>query len=162
MDRVTIDQVLARLRKQLRLSKEAEYEVLAEIRTHLEDAVADAVAKGEDEQVALLKAAEKFGLEEAAEGLQQVHEGQDALEAIAATALPILLALVLRWLTFAPDGSAIGWPALLARPGFWLVAAIALVVPFIQFRRWRYALLGWAFFWLLTVIFIVFPSINTW
>lgn len=162
MDGLNIEQVLARLRKQLRLSKEAEYEVLAEIRTHLEDAVADAVAKGEDDEVALLKAAEKFGLEEAGAELQEVHQGEDALEAIAATALPILLALILRWLAFAPDGSAIGWPALLARPGFWLVAAIALVVPIIQFRRWRLALLGWAFFWLLTVIFIVFPSINNW
>lgn len=158
MSDLTIDHVLAQMRKQFRLSKEVEHEVLAEIRTHLEDAVANAVAKGEDEGVALLKAAERFGLEEAGLELQEVHQGQDTLEAITVTALPILLALVLRWLAFAPDGSAIGWQALLTRPGFWLVAAVALIVPFIQFHRWRMALLGWAFFWLLTVIFVVFPS----
>lgn len=162
MDEVTIEQVLQSLRKQLSLSKETEYEVLAEIRTHLEDAVADAVAKGEDEQVALLKAAEAFGMEEAGAGLQKVHEGNDAVEAIVATALPILLALVLRWLAFAPDGSVIEWSTLLARPAFWLVALVALVVPFLQFHRWRLALLGWAFFWLITVIFIVFPTISSW
>jgi hypothetical protein len=162
MDEVTIDEVLARLSKQLYLSKEKETELLAEIRTHLEDAVADAVAKGEDEQVALLKAAEAFGMEESGKELQDVHEGNEALEAIMATALPILMALVLRWLVFAPEGSAVDWPTLLARPTFWLVAIIALVVPFLQFHRWRLALLGWAFFWLITVIFIVFPSINQW
>lgn len=162
MDEVTIEQVLQQLRKQLRLSKETEYEVLAEIRTHLEDAVAHAVAKGEDEEVALLKAAEAFGMEEAGASLQEVHEGNDALEAIMVTALPILLALVLRWLAFAPDGSAIDWTTLLARPAFWLVALVALVVPFLHFHRWRLALLGWAFFWLITVIFVVFPTIGSW
>lgn len=162
MDEVNIDQVLAQLRKQLHLSKETEHELLAEIRTHLEDAVADAVAKGEDEQVALLKAAEAFGLEESGKQLQEVHEGNEVLEAIMATALPILLALVLRWLVFAPDGSAIGWSTLLVRPAFWLIAIIALIVPFVQYHRWRLALMGWAFFWLITVIFIVFPSINQW
>lgn len=162
MDEVTLDQVLERLRKQLHLSKETETELLAEIRTHLEDAVADAVAKGEDEQVALLKAAEAFGMEESGKELQDVHVGNDALEAIMATALPILMALVLRWLAFAPGGSAIEWSTFLARPTFWLIAAITLVVPFLYFKRWSLALLGWAFFWLITVIFIVFPSINQW
>jgi len=42
------------------------------------------------------------------------------------------------------------------------VAAAALVVPVLLFRRWRFALVGWGFFWLLTVIFVVFPSINQW
>jgi len=162
MDKVTIEQVLQQLRKQLRLSKETEYEVLAEIRTHLEDAVADAVAKGEDEEVALLKAAEAFGVEEVGASLQEVHKGGDALEAIMVTALPILMALVLRWLAFAPDGSSVNWPTLLVRPAFWLVAIVALVAPFLYFRRWRLALLGWAFFWLISIIFIVFPTINNW
>lgn len=162
MDEVTIDQVLAQLRKELHLSKETEYELVTEIRTHLEDAVADAVAKGEDEQVALLKAAEKFGLEEAVVELQEVHEGREVVNAVMATGLPIVLALILRWLAFAPDGSFVDWSVLLARPGFWIVALIALVVPFLHFHRWRLALLGWLFFWLLTVIFVVYPSITNW
>ena len=162
MSKLTIDAVLAQLQAQLRLSKETEYEVIAEIRTHLEDAVTNAVAKGEDEEVALLKAAEAFGLEETGAGLQAVHEGDDVLEAIAVTALPVLLALVLRWLAFAPDGSFIEWSALLVRPAFWLVAVVALIAPFLHFRRWRMALLGWAFFWLLSVIFIVFPTVSSW
>jgi hypothetical protein len=158
----TIDHILAQIQKQLNLSKEREYELLAEIRTHLEDAVADAVAKGEDEEVALLKAAERLGAEEVGMELQEVHTGWDSIDAIVLSALPVLFALILRWLAFAPDGSALAWPALLARPAFWVVAIVALVVPFVQFHQWRLALLGWGFFWLLTVIFVMFPSINQW
>lgn len=159
---VTIDQVLAQIQKHLNLSKETEHELLDEIRTHLEDAVADAVSKGEDEEVALLKAAERFGVDEVGAELQEVHEGWDSIDAIVLSGLPVLFAIILRWLAFAPDGSALDWPTLLARPAFWIVAIVALVLPFLQFRRWRFALLGWGFFWLLTVVFVVFPSVSHW
>ena len=162
MDKVTIDHVLASIGKHLHLSKETQYELLMEIRTHLEDTVAAAVANGEDEQAALFKAAEEFGLDEVGAELQEVHVGWDSVDAIMFSALPVLFALVLRWLTFAPDGSALNWTVVLVRPGFWVVALVALIVPFFHFHRWRFALLGWGFFWLLTVIFIVFPSISHW
>jgi hypothetical protein len=162
MDRVTIDQILAKIRKHLYLSKETEYELMAEIRAHLEDAIAEAKTNGDDEQVALAKAAEEFGVDEVGAELQEVHGNWESIDAILATALPVLFALVLRWLAFAPDGSALAWPQLLVRPGFWIVAAAALILPLLRFRRWRYALVGWGIFWLLTVIFVVFPSINHW
>ncbi|MEJ2263038.1 MAG: hypothetical protein P8X95_06305 [Anaerolineales bacterium] len=162
MDKVTMDQVLEDIRKHLRLSRESEHEVLAEIRTHLEDAIEEARAQGEDEQSALLKAAEKFGIDEAGDELQEVHANWESVEAILATALPLVFTLILRWLTFAPDGSALDWPQLLTRPEFWIVAVAALIVPVILFRRWRLALVGWGIFWFLTVIFVVFPSVNHW
>lgn len=162
MARVTIDQVLADIRRNLHLSKETEYEVLAEIRTHLEDVVANAAAKGEDEQLALRKAAEHFGIEEVGAELQEVHGNHESIDAIVATALPVLFTLILRWLAFAPDGTALHWRQLLLRPGFYIVAAAALMIPFLFFRRWRFALVGWGLFWLLTMIFVIFPSINHW
>jgi hypothetical protein len=162
MDRLTIDQVLANISMHLHLNKETEHEVLAEIRTHLEDAVAGAAAKGEDEQTALLKAAEQFGIDEVGPQLQEVHADWDSIDAITATALPVLFALILRWLAFAPDGSTIEWTRLLVQPGLWIVAATALILPVLCFRRWRFALVGWGFFWLLTVIFVIFPSIKHW
>jgi hypothetical protein len=162
MGEVTIDQILAKIRKHLYLSKETEYELMAEIRAHLEDAIAEARTNGHDEQVALVKAAEEFGVEEVGAELQEVHANWESIDAIFATALPVLFAVILRWLAFAPDGSALEWPQLLARPGFWVVAIAALVIPFLRFRRWRFALVGWGIFWLLTVIFVVFPSINHW
>jgi hypothetical protein len=91
-----------------------------------------------------------------------VHAGWESIEAIVATALPVLFAIILRWLAFAPDGSALAWPRMLVQPGFYIVAAAALIIPFLLFRRWRFALVGWGFFWLLTVIFVVFPSLTHW
>ena len=49
---MSVDQMLEKIARQLHLSKETETEVLAEIRTHLEDAVAEAISQGRDEQEA--------------------------------------------------------------------------------------------------------------
>lgn len=157
-----MDHILERLQARLNLSSETERELLEEMRTHLEDAVADAKAAGIDEKTALLGAAERFGLDEAGSELQKLHQGWESADAIIACALPVLAALVLRWLIFAPDGTALGWPELLVRPVFWLVAVVALLVPLIRFSRWRYALVGWGLFWTLTVLFITFPAISRW
>jgi hypothetical protein len=158
MDGVSIDQILEELRQHLHLSKETEQEVLAEIRTHLEDVAAEARSKGEDEHKALLEAVERFGVEEVGDELQEVHANQEIIEALRVTALPVVFALILRWLIFAPEGSALDWPLLITKPEFWIVAAAALFIPALLFRRWRFALVGWGVFWLLTVIFVVFPS----
>lgn len=162
MDRMTIDEVLTSISIHLHLSKETEHEILAEIRTHLEDAVNEAVLRGEDEQAALRKAAEQFGVAEAGAEIQKVHAGWEAIDAVFVTALPVLFAVSLRWLTFAPDGSARNWQQLMVQPGFLILAAAALLVPFLILHRWRYALIGWGIFWFLTVIFVVFPSITSW
>lgn len=158
MDRVTFDSVLMNISLHLHLSAETEHEILAEIRAHLEDAVAAAAASGADEHSALLKAAEAFGMDETSAQLSEIHTHREALYAIIGTAVPVLFALALRWLTFAPDGSPANWPQLLEQPGFYLLAAAALVFPILALRRWRFALVGWAFFWLITVIFVLFPS----
>ena len=159
---MTIDQVLEKIQVRLHLSKQTEHEVLEEIRTHLEDAVAEAVSKGEDEQAALMEAAQKFGIDEASDELQEIHSNHDSIDAVVATALPVLFAVIFRWLAFAPDGSARDWPQLFVRPAFWVVALASLALPFVIFRRWRYVLVGWGIFWVFTVIFVVFPSIHHW
>lgn len=161
MDRLTtIDQVLENITQQLHLSKETQTEIMAEIRTHLEDAVRDALAQGKDEQEAIRKAAQEFGLDEAGAELQQVHSNHESVDAIAATALPLLFAVILRWLAFAPDGSAVDWRQLLIRPGFMVIALVALLFPIFLFHRWRFALAMWGIFWLITVIFVLFPNFN--
>ena len=77
-----------------------------------------------------------------------------------AAGLPVLCALVLRWLVFAPDGTALGWPRLLSRPAFWGVALAALLIPILKFERWRYALAMWLIFWGLTVAFVAGPALH--
>jgi hypothetical protein len=160
MGGVNIDQILERVSQKLHVSKESEHEVLEEIRTHLEEAMADAREKGEDEVSALLRAAENFGIDEASVELQQVHADWESVEAVLACMLPVLFALMLRWLVFAPGGSAVDWTQLSVWSGSLAVAA--LVVPFALFHRWRIALIGWGFFWLLSILFVIFPSINRW
>ena len=156
-----IDDLLRRIAAQMDLDGETEQEVLAEIRDHLEEAVAEARAEGLDEAGALARAATRFGLEEeVGRELQATHAGWGTADAVVAAALPVLCALVLRWLAFAPDGTALGWPQLLSRPAFWIVALAALLVPLLKFERWRYALATWVLFWMLTVIFVALPALR--
>ncbi|MCI0395349.1 MAG: permease prefix domain 1-containing protein [Chloroflexi bacterium] len=162
MSNLTIDYLLGLIGRQLDLSSEREHELLEEMRSHLEETVAEGQAAGLDEQAALRRAAGRFGLEEAGQELQAVHQPWESADAILACALPVVCALLLRWLVFAPDGSALGWPQLLARPALWVVALAALLIPLLRFGRWRYALAGWLLFWALTVLFVVFPVIYRW
>ena len=156
-----IDGVLTRIRSQMKLDSETEQEILAEIRGHLEEAVAQARAEGLDEAEALARAEARFGVEEeVGRDMQATHAGWGTADAVLAAALPVLCALILRWLAFAPDGTAVGWQQVLSRPVFWIVALAGLVLPLVKFRRWRYALAGWAVFWALTVIFVVSPALR--
>ncbi|MBC8447427.1 MAG: hypothetical protein H8D78_06730 [Chloroflexi bacterium] len=155
-----IEYVLARIRAQMDLDGETEHDLLEEIRSHLEEAVAAARERGLDETEALAEAAARFGLEEVGAELQQVHAGWGTADAVIAAGLPVVCALVLRWLVFAPDGTAIGWQQVLIRPAFWTIAAVALLVPVLKLGRWRYGLASWAFFWVITIIFTVLPALR--
>lgn len=157
---MTIDEVLAHIRAGLNLEAETEHELLEEIRTHLEEAVEEAHNRGLDEEAALTQAAVRFGVAEAAQELQATHIGWGTLEGVAAAALPVLFALVLRWTVFAPDGTATGWQELLSRPTLWAVAAIALLAPLLRFPRRRYALISWAVFWGLSVLIITSHAVS--
>jgi hypothetical protein len=156
----TIDQVLARIRARLDLEAETEHQVLEEIRAHLEETLEEARARGLDEGEALSQAAARFGVEEVAQELQTTHAGWGTLEGIAAAGLPVLFALILRWVIFAPDGTAVGWRELVSRPALWAIAAIALLAPLLRFPRRRYALITWAIFWGLSILIAVFPALR--
>jgi hypothetical protein len=157
---VTIDDVLERIRAQMNLEAEREYELLEEMRGHLEEAMADGRARGLSAEEALARAAARFGVEEVGQELQATHEGWGALEGIAAASLPVLFALLLRWLVFAPDGTFVGWREMVSKPAFWAVAIIALLVPLWRFPRRRYALISWAVFWGLSVVIIVGGAVQ--
>ena len=156
-----IEGLVLRVRAQMDLDSETEGEVLAEIRDHLEEAVAEARAQGLGEEEALRQAAARVGVEEEiGQELQAAHAGWGTADAVIAAALPVVCALVLRWLAFAPDGAALGWPQLLSRPAFWIVSVAALAIPLLKFDRWRYALVTWVIFWGLTVIFVAWPALR--
>jgi hypothetical protein len=153
-----IEQILARIQARMDLDREIEHEVLEEIRTHLEETVAAAHAQGLDEADALAGAAARFGLEDLGLEFQAVHAGWGTANAVIAAGLPVVCALVLRWLVFAPDGTALGWPQMLTRPAFWVIVAVSLLVPLLKFGRWRYAVVAWVVFWAITVISLTWPT----
>jgi hypothetical protein len=156
-----IDALVARIRAQMDLDSQTERDVLAEIRDHLELSVAEASAAGLDSSAALARAAACFGLgDEVGQELQAAHAGWGTADAVIAAGLPVICALVLRWLVFAPDGTALDWPQLLSRPFFWVVALAALLIPLLRFERWRYALAAWVIFWGLTVLFVTWPALR--
>jgi len=156
---IEIDRYLACIQAQMDLDSETQHDVLEEIRSHLEDAVERAAESGLDEHVALSDAAARFGMDQVGLELQKVHVGWGTADAVIAAGLPVLCALVLRWLVFAPGGSALGWQQTLVRPAFWAIALVALVFPLVKFGRWRYGLASWAFFWTLTIVFAAMPSL---
>jgi hypothetical protein len=159
---ITMEQILAEVGQQLEVSQETKRELLLELRCHLEDALETAVAKGEDETVAMLKVAQRFGGTEVGKELQAVHLQWESADAILACVLPVAAALLLRWLVFAPDGTAVGWEQVLMQPVFWLVAIAALLIPLLQFHRWHYAVASWAFFWVITMMFALMPTSASW
>jgi hypothetical protein len=154
-----IEDVLQQIQAELDLDREVEQEVLDEILAHLEESIGEAMAAGLSREAALAQAAARFGLgQEVGRALQATHAGWATADAVVAAGLPVLLALILRWLVFAPDGTAIGWQQVLVRPAFWAVALAALLVPLLKFERWRYALVSWGFFWAVTIVFALGPT----
>lgn len=154
------DSLLERLRAHLNLDAEAEAEVLEELRGHLEDAVAAHRARGLDEAAAWRETASAFGLPETAAELRQVHAGRGLLDGVLLVAVPVVGTLVLRWLIFAPDGTAAGWRALPTPAALVAVAGVAMLVPLLRFPRRRTALALWAFFWGLSLATAVLPTLR--
>lgn len=154
----TLDQLMGDVRQQLHLDAETEHEVLEEIRFHLAEAAAAAVAQGTAQEDALAAVTARFGAKDVGQQLQDVHAGWGTAEGVIAAALPVACALALRWLVFSPDGVIGGWHHALFSPAFWVVSLAALVVPALRLPRWRHALASWAFFWVLSIATMLAPG----
>lgn len=162
MPPLSIDDVLEQIRSQLNLSRETEWELIEEIRCHLEDAVDAARRHGKDENTALLKAAEDFGMIEASQQLQKLHGEFEMTEVLLMLIAPIVCTVVMRWVFFSAEGTLNGWQPIFPRTISVALSFIILLLPLVQLRRWPYASFGWLFFWGISMIFIAFPAIRTW
>ncbi len=157
---MSIDDILSQIQSRLGLEAETEHEVLEEIRGHLENAVADAKARGIDEQHALMQAASEFGVEQTTAELRATHAGRGIWEGIAAAALPVLFTLILRWLIFSPNGTADAWREMLSRPTLIVIAIAAILLPLVRFPRRRYAIALWILFWGISLITVLLPTVR--
>lgn len=152
-----IESFLAGMGDRLDLDQQRKRETLDEMRSHLLDAVAFYRDQGLTPSASLERALLRFGPQpHIAEELNRVYAGWGTADAIVFTALPVLMGLLLRWLVFAPGGSAIGWEHVLTSIPFWIVALAALLIPLLKFPKWRYALASWTFFWGVTVLFMMY------
>jgi hypothetical protein len=154
----SIDQALRQISAELQLSSQTEHELLEEIRGHLEDALDEAVQQGHDPDQAIREVCQRFGVEDVGKALQEEHSPWESSDAIVACILPVAGALIMRWLTFVPNGSAANWSHLLLQPIFWAVAVLVLLTSLLYYHRWKYALTVWGFFWVLSLIFAAFGS----
>jgi hypothetical protein len=134
-DVVTIDDTVGQIQARLGLEADVEHEVLEEIRGHLEEAVAAGVARGLTEEQALREGAAAFGVEETTAELRAAHAGWGTLDGVAAAALPLICALILRWLIFAPDGTSDAWRQILTQPSLAVIAMVVFLVPLHRFSR---------------------------
>ena len=157
---MTLDDILEQVRPRLGLEAEAEHEVLEEIRGHLEEAAAAARARGLDDEQALREAAAAFGVEQSATELRQTHAGWGTLDGVAVAALPVIFTLIVRWLIFAPEGSAGAWRQVLPWPTLAVIAGVIMLVPLLRLPRRRIALALWALFMGLSLITAVWPTLR--
>ncbi len=149
-----LDRLLEQARAQLDLEADTERDVLDELRCHLEEGYTAARSRGLSEEQALAEAARRAGLEEAARVLQATHQGWGTADGVLAAAVPVVCTHLLRWLVV-PQGGLTYAPPFLSRPEFWVMALMALALPLMRLRRWRYALASWVFFWALSLAFII-------
>lgn len=154
----SIDDLLGQIQARLGLEAEEEYEVLEEIRGHLEESVLAAKLQGMNHEQALQQAAAAFGIEQSAQALHQTHKTWGIGDALALAAVPVLLTIVLRWLIFSPDGTAAAWQWQQSWSNLWLVTSVLVVVPIWYFSRRLYLVGLWLFFWAISIGMLLWAS----
>lgn len=146
-----LERYLTEVASQLSVDPTTEGEILQEIRTHLEEAAAELEIEGLGEEGSLALAMDNFGEpREVGRMLGRLHS-DSANQAVLAAFLPVALALTFKWVLLPLLRAMAQWqgnptPLILA-----CLAILALLVPGLTFRRWRYGYAVWAFFSLVTI-----------
>jgi len=153
-----LDQALKLVAGRLLIESDREHEVLAELRSHLEEATDAGVRRGLSRPAALQQAVDALGVTETADELHQTHAGLGVREGVLAAAVLVVLALALRWVTFAPEGTATRWRVLVEPQALALACLTSVAVVAWWFRRSRYAVAVSAFFGAISLITAVWPA----
>ena len=142
---------LKEVRRRLHVDPSVEEEILAELRSHLEEATIAYQAMGLSRERAEARAIRQFGEAwEVAEPLQGVH-GSSFHQALLAAFLPVALTLGLKWIAIPLLRLSDAWQVVTS-PAFLSVAALLLLLPILRGEKWRYGLPAWGFFWTITII----------
>ncbi len=147
-----IERYLDKLERSLMgLGDGAREEIVREVRSHLEEAAAELCQGGHNPDEGVTLAIARFGeAHEIGRAMRQAY-GDPANEAVLSALLPVALTMLFKWI-FLPLLRGIGgWqgnptPVVVAS-----LALLALLIPGLTMRRWRYGYAAWAFFSLISV-----------
>ena len=147
-----LEEYLTAVASQLNVDPATEIEILQEIRTHLQEAAAELQEEGLSGEESLALCVSNFGeARELGRMLGRTHS-DSANQAVLAAFLPVALALTFKWVLLPVLGSLSHWQGSPTPFIFSCLAILALLVPGLTFRRWRYGYAVWAFFSLVTIV----------
>lgn len=146
-----LQQYLSEIASQLSVDPAREREIIGEIRSHLEDAVMEKQAEGLGPEESVAVALRDFGeAREIGRMLGRQHS-DSANQAVLAAFLPVALALTFKSLLLPVLRDLAHWQASPTPVVFACLALLALLVPGLTFKSWRYGYSVWAFFSLVTI-----------
>jgi len=148
----SLEEYLSHLARQLYLDRATKEKILQEIRSHLVESAADLHQKGYSLEESIALAIARFGeAEKVAKMMGQVYV-ESANQAVLAALLPVALTMAFKRVIL----------PFLERVGSWQgnptpaitisLALLALLIPGLTMRRWRYGYAAWAFFSLIAIV----------
>ncbi len=150
-----IDDYLEELRGCLAVDMLTERSILTEVQAHLEEIVAEEVARGRDPAEAARLAVDRFGEARAvAREMEGVH-GNSVLEALFSAIVPVALALAFKWVALPLIQSYQAWQHLSTPALFLTLAVLVLLTPGLFLRRWRLGFPAWLFFGAISVMQVI-------
>ncbi|MDY7039866.1 MAG: permease prefix domain 1-containing protein [Chloroflexota bacterium] len=148
----SVEAYLEEVASHLMVDMVTETKILREIGGHLSEAVAVAQKTGLSAEEAERQAVAQFGpAREIAEQFRQVYN-ESVGQAVLSAALPVLLTMILRSAVLPWLRSLRGWPAGPEPVFFVALITLALLVPALTIRRWRYGYAAWAFFSVMSIL----------
>jgi hypothetical protein len=146
-----LERYLSEIASQLNVDPVEEREILDEIRSHLEEAIAEMPDQGLGTQEMVTVVLQQFGeAREVGRMLGRQHS-DSANQAVLAAFLPVALALTFKWVLLPLLRGLAHWQASPTPVVFACLAILALLVPGLTLKRWRYGYGVWAFFCLVTI-----------
>lgn len=147
----SLEEYLSHLARQLYLDRATKEKILQEIRSHLVESAADLHQKGYSLEESIALAIARFGeAGKVARMMRQVYV-ESANQAVLAALLPVALTMAFKWVIL-PFLERVGSWQGNSTPAITIsLALLALLIPGLTMRRWRYGYAAWAFFSLIAI-----------
>jgi hypothetical protein len=146
-----LERYLSEIASQLNVDPVEEREILDELRSHLEEAIAEMPDEGLGTEERVGAVLQRFGdAREVGRMLGRQHS-DSANQAVLAAFLPVALALTFKWVILPLLRDLGTWQGSPTPLVFACLALLALLVPGLTFKNWRYGYSVWAFFSLVTI-----------